>query len=450
MLIFIVEDDPWFGELLKHHISLNPDYEVCLFSTAKECLEKMYLQPMLVSIDLNLPDSTGSQLYRKIRKADGNVPVVVISAQESVSEAVALLKSGVYDYILKDENTRDLFWNTINRYRETLALKEEVRVLEDQLISKYDFSKIIKGNSKTMQPVFALMEKAARTNINVLISGETGTGKELVAKAIHANSSRRKKPFVAVNMAAIPTELVESELFGYEKGAFTGAMQRKIGKFEEANGGTLFLDEIGELNISVQSKLLRALQEREITRIGGSGKIPVDIRLITATNRELADEVKNGTFREDLYYRIFGLPIELPPLRHREGDILFLAGYFLREFVKANNVGDVSLTRDAEEKLIQYTYPGNVRELRSIIELAAVLCEKNHISPGDIRFKPVTSKGMPVAGEKSLRDHTLEIINYYLSTYQHNIPLVAEKLKIGKSTIYKILKEGKAYADCEG
>ena len=282
--IFVVEDDPWYGQLLHYHLSLNPDDTVQLFTSGQECLDHMHLNPDVVTIDFSLPDISGDKLLAKLKQRAPEVPVIIISAQSKIATAVQLLKAGAADYLMKDDNTKDLLWNTIQKLRETSGLREQVKRLEDQLQSKYDFSKILKGQSPAILGIFGLMEKAAQTPVNVSVTGETGTGKELVAKAIHMKSARYKKPFVAVNMAAIPAELLESELFGHEKGAFTSAVARKIGKFEEANGGTLFLDEIGDLNPAIQSKLLRVLQERELQRVGGNDRIKLDVRLITATH----------------------------------------------------------------------------------------------------------------------------------------------------------------------
>jgi len=307
--IFIVEDNRWYGEILQYHISLNPDYKVTRFETGKELLDKLYLQPDLITLDFSLPDMLGDKLYQKIREVNSQIPVIMISSQENIAVAVSLLKMGVSDYLVKDESTKDLLWNSIIKIRETQSLKKEVETLREELGQKFSFEKTIIGQSDALKKIFAMMEKASKTNINVSITGETGTGKEVVAKGIHYNGDRRKKAFVPVNMAAIPRELIESELFGYEKGAFTGAISRKTGKFEEANGGTIFLDEIAELDLAVQSKILRVLQEREVVRVGGNEKIKLDIRVIVATHKNLAEEVKKGNFREDLYYRIIGLPI---------------------------------------------------------------------------------------------------------------------------------------------
>lgn len=268
--IFIVEDDPWYGEILEYHLSLNEDYLITRFTTGRECLANLHKKPDLITIDFSLPDYTGDKLYEKIRQTDDSIPVIAISGQEEVAVAVNLLKSGVTDYLVKDENTKDMLWNAVIRIRKMGNLKKEVEQLKEELGQKFSFEKSIKGNSPALHKIFALMEKATKTNINVSITGETGTGKEVVSKAIHYSSERKKKPFVAVNMAAIPKELVESELFGHEKGAFTGAVARKAGKFEEANGGTIFLDEIAELDLNLQSKILRVLQEREVIRVGGN------------------------------------------------------------------------------------------------------------------------------------------------------------------------------------
>src|SRR5689334_10993876 len=289
--IFIVEDDPWYGEILEYHLSLNPDYHIRRFETGKDCLANLHLKPSLITMDYSLPDTTGLELFKQARALNPDVPVIIISGQEDISTAVEMLKLGVSDYLVKDDNTKDLLWNAVIRIRENQLLKKEVETLKEELVQKYDFDKIIKGSSPAIKKVFALMEKATRTHINVSVMGETGTGKELVAKAIHYNSDRKKKAFVAVNMAAIPSELLESELFGHEKGAFTGAMARKIGKFEEANKGTLFLDEIGEMDLNLQSKLLRVLQERELIRVGGNEKVILDVRLVVATHKNLADQV---------------------------------------------------------------------------------------------------------------------------------------------------------------
>ncbi|RZK17349.1 MAG: sigma-54-dependent Fis family transcriptional regulator [Hymenobacter sp.] len=440
--IFIVEDDPWYGQLLHYHLSLNPEDTVQLWTSGQECLDNMHLRPDVVTIDFSLPDISGDKLLTRLRQRWPEVPVIIISAQSKITTAVQLLKAGAAEYLVKDDNTKDLLWNAIQKLRETSALREQVKRLEDQLQNKYDFSKILKGHSPAIEGLFGLMEKAAQTPVNVSITGETGTGKELVAKAIHMKSARHKKPFVAVNMAAIPAELLESELFGHEKGAFTSAVARKIGKFEEANGGTLFLDEIGDLNPAIQSKLLRVLQERELQRVGGNERIKLDVRLITATHKNLSEEVRTNNFREDLYYRIIGLPLLLPPLRERGSDVLFLAKHFVDEFCREYQKPPLSLTKAAQDKLQAYNYPGNVRELKTIIELAAVLSNGHEIEPADIVFAPAGREAGFLDSEKTLREYTRTIVRHYLGKYQDNVPLVAQKLDVGKSTIYKMIQDG--------
>ena len=445
--IFIVEDDPWYSQILQYHLSLNPDYEVTLFSSGQECLSKMSLKPDLITLDFLLPDLRGDKIYKKIREVNPNVPVIMISSQEDIAVAVKLLKMGVSDYIIKDEATKDLLWNSIIRIRETQNLKKEVAYLKEELGQKYSFENTIIGKSDSIKRIYGMMGKAIKTNINISITGETGTGKELVAKAIHYNSSRNKKNFIAVNMAAIPFELIESDLFGHERGAFTGAIKQKIGKFEEANGGTLFLDEIAELNLSIQAKLLRVLQEREFVRVGGNKNIKLDVRLIIATHKDLAEEVRKGTFREDLFFRVMGLPIKLPPLRERSEDILILAKYFVDDFAKENNMGIIHFAQEAKTKLLHYYFPGNVRELKAIIDLAAVLCENNKITANDITFTTSKNKEVFMNEQKTLKQYTREIIKYYLKKNNNDVIAAAKDLEIGKSTIYKMLKNGELDSD---
>lgn len=344
--------------MLKYHLSLNPDYEVELYQTAKDCLAKLHTNPNVVCVDFDLPDMKGDKLLESVKNTNNAIPVIIISGQESVSVAVNLLKAGAHDYIIKDDNTKELLWNAMIKVREHAALKQEVEVLKQKLEHKYSFEKTIVGQSAALKKTFVLIEKASKTNVNVSITGETGTGKEVVAQAIHFNSERKKKPFVAVNMAAIPKELIESELFGHEKGAFTGAVAQRMGKFEEANGGTLFLDEIGELDLPVQSKLLRVLQERELVRIGGTERVKLDIRLISATHKNLAEEVRNKTFREDLYYRMMGLPIELPPLRDRGNDVLIFSETFLRNVFARKQTPCFYIKQRGKNQTAAIQFPG--------------------------------------------------------------------------------------------
>ena len=439
--IFLVEDDPWIGELYKHHLTLNPDYQISLFKSGKECLNNLYLKPDIICVDFGLPDMDGETLLKRIHEVNKNIPVIVISGQEDISVAVNFLKSGAKDYIIKDDRAKDMLWNAIIKIRENIELKQEVEILKEQLEQKYSFEKTIIGQSDILKKTFMLVEKAISSNINVSVSGETGTGKEVIAKAIHYNSDKKKKPFIAVNMAAIPRELIESELFGHEKGAFTGAINRKIGKFEEAGGGTIFLDEIAELDLNLQSKILRVLQEREIVRVGGNEVVKINARLITATHKNLSEEVKKGKFREDLFYRIIGLPIELPPLRNRGNDTLILVKHFIDEFAKENNLKSIGISNSAKNKLQRYNYPGNVRELKSIIDLACVMCNNNEIKDEDIRFNKIKGNEDFTSEEKTLKEYTHDIIKFFLKKHNQDVLEVANRLDIGKSTIYNLIQK---------
>ncbi len=440
--IFIVEDDLFYCGLLGHYLSLNADNEVHKFTDAKSCLLAITkIKPHIVTVDYNLPDHTGQELLKKIIEIDSSINVIIISGQEDVKIALTLLKEGAYDYFVKDEDTNEKLWNCVNKINETRKLKSEIEGLKNEIKSKYKIDTILKGNSEEMTHIHRLIEKASKTNISVSITGETGTGKELVAKAIHFNSAYSNRLFIAINVAAIPSELIESELFGYEKGSFTGAQNRKIGKLEEANEGTLFLDEISEMKINLQAKLLRAIQEREITRVGGNQVIKLNFRLIVATHKNLVNEVKLGNFREDLYYRLYGFPIALPSLHSRGQDILLLANYFLTNFTFENKMLPMEMTKAAKEKLMKYSWPGNVRELKAVVELSAVMADKNVITEDVISFGPVDTDEKILKHEMTLEEFQKEIIKSYLKKYNNNVVLVAQKLKMGKSTIYNMLQK---------
>lgn len=438
--IFLVEDDLFSGEALKYHLQLNPDFDVSLFQTGKECLYNLNKKPDIICLDVGLPDITGEKLFKKIQEINPKIPLIIISGQEDIEVAINFLKSGANDYIVKNPHTKDLLWNSILKARENLKLVQEVEDLKEKLEQKYNFEKTIIGQSNPIKVVFNKINKAINTNINVSITGETGTGKEVVAKAIHYNSDRKNKPFIAINMAAIPKDLMESEFFGHEKGAFTGANDRKIGKFEQADGGTLFLDEIAELDLNLQSKLLRALQEREVVRLGGTTGIKFNARLIIATHKDLSQEVKKGSFREDLFYRIIGLPIHLPPLRDRENDTLLLAKHFIDLFVKENKIKPISLSKGAKDKLIKYPFYGNIRELKSVIDLACVMCENNEILIDDLLFSSTNSTDFFLAESKTLKEYTSEIILHFLKANNNDVIKTAQKLNIGKSTIYNLIQ----------
>jgi two-component system, NtrC family, response regulator AtoC len=439
--IYVVEDNDWYNRLLVHTLSLNPDYEVKGFFSGKDLLEAMQEVPDLVTLDYRLPDMTGSDLLRQLRQTHPDLQIILISEQKDINTVVELLKLGARDYIIKSEDIRDRLLNTVQNLRNEMGLVHEINRLKKEVQKKYNFKSSILGESPVMTPVYDMIEKARNTNITVSISGETGTGKELVAKAIHYNSKRKDKAFVAFNVAAVPSELVESELFGHEKGAFTGATYRRIGKFEEANEGTLFLDEIGEMDSAFQVKLLRALQEKEIVRVGSNQTVKTDCRIIVATNKNLREEVNKGHFREDLYYRLLGMPIELPPLRRRGNDVLILARHFADEFSKENGMPSKKIADAAKSKLLNHPYPGNIRELKSVIELAITLSDHDEIQPADLIFDTSGHQSDVPEKELSMHDYELRILQSYLTRYDNDIKIVAEKLQIGVSTIYRMIKE---------
>ena len=441
--IFIVEDDKIFAKRLQYELSLNPDFEIEVFHSGESFMKAMHKSPDFVTLDYHLPDHNGDKLLLDIKKKFPGLPVLIISGQQDVSTAVELLKNGAYDYLVKGDDLIKRLRNVITNVRDRVLLERKVQQLEQELNQKFIFSNIIKGNSAAMTRVYQLMQKALTSRISVSITGETGTGKELVAKAIHYNSPRKGGPFVAVNVSAIPSELIESEMFGFEKGSFTGAHARRIGKFEEAEGGTLFLDEIGDMDVNMQTKLLRVLQEEEFTRLGSNKVIKTDCRIMVATNKNLLTEVKKGNFREDLYYRLLGLPIELPPLRRRDQDVIFLAKHFIKEFCRVNNLPKKELSTGAIKKLNNYDFPGNVRELKAIIELALVLSVDEQIQESDISFSSSVGLDDLFNKEMTLKEYNLQIVKYYLLKHNDDIKTVAEKLDIGKSTIYRMMQNEK-------
>jgi len=382
--IFLVEDDLTIAMLLRQCI-IDQNHEVIHFTNAEDCIGNVGLKPDIISIDYNLPGMNGIELMQRIKQIDPSVLVILVSGQETKEVIVDAYEQGASEYIIKNESLFANFSNKIKNLSSNVNLRKEIEILRDQIIDRHRYASIM-GNSNSIMKVLRLIQKVEKSNIMVLITGQSGTGKELVAKALHYNSSRARKAFVTVNMGAIPEDLVESELFGHEKGAFTDARDRRIGKFEEADGGTIFLDEIGEMNLHLQTKLLRVLQEKEITRIGSNKTIKLDFRMIAATNRNLAQEVKEGRFREDLFYRIQGFLIHLPPLKERGDDVILLAKNFLSEFCRNNQMPQPELSRDTVDFMLKYEWPGNIRELKAVIERAAVLCENNTITPEDLMF----------------------------------------------------------------
>lgn len=439
--IAVIEDNEWYNKLLVHNLSLNPDYIVESYSTGRDFLQNLNSDIQVVTLDYRLPDMTGADVLKKIKEYNEEIEVIIISEQENIETAVELLKAGAYDYIVKAKDIRERLLNTILNIRKNSNLRQRVNTLQKEVSNKYNFQNSIIGNSGAIKKTFDLISKAIETNISVVITGETGTGKELVAKAIHYNSKRKDKPFIAVNVAALPSELIESELFGHEKGAFTGALFRRTGKFEEAHQGTLFLDEIGEMALPMQAKLLRVLQEKEITPIGSNKVIKTDCRIVVATNKNLKEEVKKGNFREDLYFRLFGLPIELLPLRERGTDVLILAKHFIEAFCKENGLPVKTMDSDAQKKLLSYPFPGNIRELKSVVDLAVVMSNGSEIQSEDILLGSDDPLPEVLTQELTMREYNHRILDIYLKKYENNIPLIAEKLDISQSTIYRMLKE---------
>ncbi|MGM0565313.1 MAG: sigma-54-dependent transcriptional regulator [Bacteroidota bacterium] len=441
--IFIVEDDKIFAKMLSYHLSLNPDIQTEIYYSGKDFLDNLYKGPDMVSLDYNLPGLSGMEILDKIKKFDPDLPVVIVSGQQDINTAVSLFKKGVYDYIVKDDDTKERLWNITNKVKEKDDLQQRIDSLEAEVDRKYEFGNLIKGNSPQIEEIFRLMQKAVKANISVTIHGETGTGKELVAKSIHFKSNRKRKQFVPVNVSAIPSELIESEFFGHEKGAFTGAHATRTGKFEEANNGTLFLDEIGDMDHAMQAKLLRVLQEGQFSRIGSNKTISVDVRIISATHKDLEEEVAKGNFREDLFYRLQGLPVRIPPLRERKEDIPVLAKHFLEDFCRKNDLKGLQFSHGAIQKLQSYHYPGNVRELKAITDLAAVMTNNKVISEEDIVFSNKSTLDHLLKEERTMDEYQQMIIKHFLEKYNNKVRLVAQKLGLGKTTIYRMMKEGK-------
>ncbi|MEZ4829500.1 MAG: sigma-54 dependent transcriptional regulator [Bacteroidia bacterium] len=383
--VFVIEDDEIFGRVLQRTLEKEDNYDVRVFKSGQEFFDNIHLQPDIVSIDYNLPDMNGMDILKKIRQYNEDISTIILSGQEKVEVVVDAYKNGANNYIIKNDNALVELSNVVKNLSSSVNLRKEVEVLREEIIDRNRYNQVV-GESRGVFKVLKMIQKVEKSNILVLITGESGTGKEVIANTIHYNSPRARRPFVAVNVAAIPADLIESELFGHEKGAFTGALGRRIGKFEEANGGTIFLDEIGEMELGLQTKLLRVLQESKITRLGSNKEIPLDVRVLAATNKNLGQRVKEGLFREDLYYRLQGFLIHLPPLRERGNDVVILAKYFLKLFCDQNRMPLKTFTKDALEDMVNHTWPGNVRELKALVERAALISDGNEISEDDLIF----------------------------------------------------------------
>lgn len=380
--ILVIDDEPHNTEALILLLE-KEGYKIDSAASGEEALDILEKRPFeIVLTDLFLPGVSGIDILKKVKEDAPQTNVIVVTGQASAETAVEAMKEGAFDYITKPFNFEKLKIQ-VAKAAEKSALVAENVFLRQQLRGKYKFNNII-GTSMPMQQVFTRMEKILHTESTVLILGESGTGKELVAHALHYNGQRKDKPFVAINCGAIPGELLESELFGHTKGSFTGAVSDKPGKFEVANGGTLFLDEIGTMPLHLQSKLLRVLQEQEIERVGSSRSIKLNVRLISATNSKIEENVREGLFREDLYYRLNVIPIVLPPLRERREDIALLARHFLQKSSKEMNRSGMALSPGAIFALEEYNWPGNVREMENVIERTVALTDGDTITPRDL------------------------------------------------------------------
>ncbi len=382
--VLIVDDEKNYPLILSAVLQ-EEGFDTLTANSGKDALEILKNSDIdLVLTDMKMPSMDGIELLEKIKNQDPELPVIMMTAHGTVDKAVEAMQKGAYSYILKPfDNERLILY--VNKAVGVYRVIKENRRLRDVVESQYCFGNMI-GKSKGMQDVFATVRKVAPVTATVLIEGESGTGKELVAKSIHFNSSRRTMPFIAVNCSALTESLLESELFGHEKGAFTGALSTKKGRFELADEGTLFLDEIGELSQNLQVKLLRVLQEKIFERVGGIKPVAVDIRIIAATNKKLKDEMIQGRFREDLYYRLNVVHIVLPPLKQRKEDIILLANHFLEKFTKMRNfnISVTGIDQEVERIFYDYSWPGNVRELENVIERAMIMCSGKTISPSDL------------------------------------------------------------------
>jgi DNA-binding NtrC family response regulator len=381
--ILVVEDEEKLRRVLELQLA-SSGFEVEKCGAAEEAL-KCVDRADLVLTDLRLPGMDGLQLLASIRQQNAQVPVVVMTAFGTIETAVEAMKAGATDFLLKPFSL-DHLMTVVHKALEVRALRDENRKLREELGRRYEFDNIV-GRSAAMQDIFGTIMRVAPTRATVLLAGESGVGKDLIARALHFHSPRRDRPLVKINCTAIPENLMESELFGYEKGAFTGAVGSKPGKFEQADTGTVFLDEIGDVPASIQVKLLRVLQEREFERLGSNVTRHIDVRIIAATNQDLRAALEQGTFREDLYYRLNVVPINIPPLRERKEDIPFLAEHFIHKLAPDTGGRVQSITDAAIAKLVAYHWPGNVRELENVIERSLVMCNGTQLDASDIKLE---------------------------------------------------------------
>ncbi|MEK7271827.1 MAG: sigma-54 dependent transcriptional regulator [Nitrospirota bacterium] len=439
--ILIVDDEPNALKVLSailEDASYNV-YKANCVDKAEELISTERIDSVIT--DLKMPGRDGMNFFNYLNTKYPDIPVIFLTAFGTIDSAVSAMVKGAFYYFIKPPDYVKLK-AILAKAVEQRKLKSEIAYLRSQLESTYGFSNII-GKSPNMEKVFKAVEAIKDSSTNVLILGETGTGKELLAKAIHFTSRRHYKPFIAVNCAAVPRELLEAEFFGHEKGAFTGAVSRRIGKFEEASPGTLFLDEIGDLELPLQAKILRAIQEKEIERIGGSKKIKIDIRLLASTNRDLKKDIQLKNFRADLYYRLNVIQIKLPPLRERKSDILLLVTHFIDKFSQRENKHISSVTPEVMKIFLEYSWPGNLRELENVIERAVVLTKKEIIDVRDIPREVKNGIKGNSSGEalKSLKEMEIETVINAIDAFNGNKSKAARVLGITRKAIYSRLKE---------
>ena len=448
MKILVVDDEAPVRDMIKKGLSQMGGYHVEVAKNGLEAIEKIEKDVFdLVLTDLKMPEMDGLELLKTLKGIRPEVMVILITAYGSIETAVEAMRLGANDYITKPIDLNELLIHISKTQKESLLLREN-RLLRTEVRKKFEFNNII-GKSKKMQEIFSLIEKVALGTSTVIIYGSSGTGKELVAKAIHYNSPRADRSFIPFNCGAIPETLVESELFGHTKGAFTGAIQAKKGLFEEANGGTLFLDEISTILPSVQVKLLRVLQEKELMRVGSTERIKIDVRMIAATNENLEENMKKGKFREDLFYRLHVFPIFLPDLKDRKEDIALLAYHFLDLYSKEAKKEIKGVSKEAMKLLLEYHWPGNVRELENTIERAVIMTDQDYLVPQDLPrdmtegFSEMIKRG--VKNRKSLEDIKSEYIREILKEVGGNKRIASEILMVNPRTLYRFEKKGQSH-----
>ncbi len=438
--ILIVDDEPFNLDLLEQELS-DLGYAVVRAETGAAALTQIdKIAPDLVLLDYLMPGMNGIEVLQTIRKTQNDLPIVMITAYGTIDLAVEAIKAGADDFITKPFDPEHLAL-VVRKNLERAKLRSDVQFYAEELGGRH---RLVSGNSESMRQVLSEARKAAAARATVLLLGESGTGKELFARSIHNWSDRRLKPFVAINCAGLAKDLLESELFGHEKGAFTGAHQLKKGKLELAQGGTVFLDEIGDLALELQTKLLRFLQEREFERVGGTAPIAVDLRIIAATSRDLEAAIRAGLFREDLYHRLDVIALTLPPLRERKEDIPALASYFLERFASETKKNFSGITDEARDKLIAYAWPGNIRELANVIERAVVLGEGPELTVHHLPARVIGAQPAAVSDEVPYHDavnsYRRELIVRALASAQGNRAAAAKNLGLHRTHLMKLLK----------